>query len=631
MDRFRGNIVTRLLAGIAFGVLFLAGGFYFATKFLTPDLMIRQRLHFKIPESHRERFATQWAAFAQEQQVQLLHLAEQTLPYLDRYVSVIPRSDVPIITLRLRCSPDADINITKQFNNLVASYIAQRTAMEQSDIATSSDAVFNARLDLSENDISKSKPFSRFQQFVLVVFALAGFLVGIGPPGGYLPSQEEESEETPREICRSVTSPSRELTLLSSTTFDTTTATQAVVTIPKKKTHREPEQADLPVVERITVDEAEIETLPLARPEKKDNIKEEESEVEAVREHKISEEFPEESTEPVSENQSEEIFDEESELIFQEEEMENHSRQQEILLSEIVIPSKKKDIDSTENIPDDSAKAEIEPEPEPVEPEPDTANIEPIPASKPQTEPSQEPVLSESEESKVAQDQETIPVVAIDLNKDMPSAQAAGTAGGTRSQYDKLADLVEKLRPQIRCPVIAISALKPKDISPRLTVNLAVTLIRRALRVLIVEADPSSKELATLFGLPEKPGFFEWRRGAAWISHTTHRTQLVGLSVMPAGIPNEQQENPDLELWREKHRWGNLSNDFDVVLLYYPSALSEDPQTPEQIMGVHLRDMASGFLALTRSTKQIEKTAQTVVDNLAEHNAQLLAILPIKA
>ena len=94
---------------------------------------------------------------------------------------------------------------------------------------------------------------------------------------------------------------------------------------------------------------------------------------------------------------------------------------------------------------------------------------------------------------------------------------------------------------------------------------------------------------------------------------------------MPAGIPNEPQKHPDLELWRETHRWGNLSNDFDVVLLYYPSALVEQPQSPEQIIGVHLRDMAHGVLALTRSTKQIEKNAQTIVDNLADH---FLAVYP---
>jgi|GEM_PF-5607046 len=690
MDRFRGQIVTRLLAGTAFGVLFLAGGFYFAKQFLTPDLMIRQQLHFKIPESCQEQFATQWAAFAQEQQVQLLQLAKENLPYLISYVSVIPQTKDPVITVRLRCPPDADENIHKKFNSFVEAYTDQRTTIERSEVISSSDDVFHARLDLSEPYIFKHYPFSRFQQFVLVVFALAGFLLGIGPPGGYLHDNDEEPAKTPRQICRSITSTPSELTVLSSTTFDTTTAPQAVVTLPKKKERREPERTVLPVVERIIVDEAgtateraepkpeesdtqekieapqniepapvkkpkprpesepgidveekssvprdraeKIETIPLAQPkEENDIIEEEEPEAEPVREHKIRDDIPEEPAKPAQEVQSEEILDEGSESIFgeeeipeekpavtmDEEEMENHSRQQEVLLSEIVIPKKKKDIDSTENIADDSAKAAIESEPEPV-------------VEEPQPEPSPEPVLSESEESMVAPEQESIPVVAIDLNKDMPTAQAAGTTGAARSKYDTLADLIETLRPQIRCPVIVVSAHKPKDVSPRLTVNLAVTLIRRALRVLIVEADPSNKELATLFGLPEEPGFFEWRRGAAWISHTTYRTQLVGLSVMPTGVPNEPQKNPDLELWREKHRWGNLSNDFDVVLLYYPSALVEQPQSPEQIMGVHLRDMAHGVLALTRSTKQIEKNAQIVVDNLADHTAQLLAIVPIK-
>jgi len=701
MERFRGNFVMRLLAGIAFGVLFLAGGLFFVRKFLTPDLMLRQQLAFIIPESCRDPFAAQWAAFAREQQAQLLNLAQENLPYLARYVSVIPQTKNPIITLQLRCPLNQDENICLKFEKLVATYALataearisrienklaqiqmqilqlkaqqvkyrsmlsgerertgpddtaskitqdpiirndQRNVRQPSEIFSFSDGVFDARLDLSKTNIAKSKPFSRFQQFVLVVFALAGFLVGIGPPGGYLHSHEEESEETPREIARSVTSPSRELTLLSSTTFNTTTATEAVVTIPKKKTRREPEKIVLPVLEEFTVDEAEIETLPLAQPKEKDIIEGVKPEAETVRKQKSREKFPDEPAESAPKTQSEEILDEKSKSIFEQEEIsgekpvamidqeeiENHSRQQEILLSENLMSKKKKEIDRAENSPQGSVKAESKP----LKAETDTINVKPVSPSKPQTKPSPKPVLSELEESMVTPEQESIPVVAIDLNKDMPTAQAAGTAGAARSKYDTLADLIEKLRPQTPCPVIVVSALKPKDVSPRLTVNLAVTLIRRALRVLIVEADPSHKELATLFGLPQEPGFFEWRRGAAWISHTTHRTQLVGLSVMPAGIPRQQQEDPDLELWREKHRWRNLANDFDVVLLYYPSALSENPQTPEQIMGVHLRNMTHGVLALTRSPKQIEIFAQTVVDNLADHNAQLLAIVPIKA
>ncbi len=681
MDRFRGQLVTRLLAGLALGVLFLAGGFFFVGKFLTRDLLIRQELHYNIPEPYQEQFAAEWAAFAREQQAQLKQLAQQKLPYLERYISVIPQAKAPIITLQLRCSPDQDENIRQKFDDLVARYALatvearnsriknkltqiqmqisrlkaqqekslrqlvgergkvdtenpdstvskitsdptlrndQGKGMEPSGTHSTSDTDFRAQLDLSKYIISQSKPFSRFQLFVLVVFALGGFLLGIGPPGGYLRVHEKKSAQPPRELCRSITSASSELTVSSSpTTFDTATAPQAVATVPRKKANREPEQTILPVVERITVDKvgtATERTEPESEPEVDIEVK-----PPTPRDH---EEHSEENIETIPLAQPEEngkITGEEP----VEKETERHLLQQEILLSEIVVSKRKKIIDSTKDIADDSVQAAMESELLP--------NVEEEITSNPKPEPSPEPVLSESEESIVTPEQESIPVVAIDLNKDMPTAPATGTTGAPRSKYDTLADLIEKLRPQVRCPAIVISALKPQEVSPRLTVNLAVTLTRRALRVLIVEADPSNKELATLFGLPEEPGFFEWRRGAAWISHTTHRTQLVGLSVMPAGIPNESQKNPDLELWREKHRWGNLSKDFDVVLLYYPSALAVDPQSTEQIMGVHLRDMAHGILALTRSAKQIEKTAQTVVDNLADHTAQLLAIIPIIA
>lgn len=560
MSHFRGHIVTRLLAGVALGTLFLAGGFYIVGKFLTPDLMIRQQLDFRIPESCQDRFSTQWAAFAQEQKVQLLQLAKHTLPDLAGYVSVIPQTGDPIIALRLRCPPNVDENIHKEFNELVAAYTARRNAIEQSEVISTSDVVFHARLDLSKSHIDKSYPKSRLQQFVLVIFVLAGFLLGIGPLGGYLQPHNEESEQIPRELFRSLPSVSNE-----------------------------PEPTVLSIVERKPVEHAGTATEraePEPEPEPEVDV---EVNPPALGNHQ---EHSQEKMEviPLVQPEKEEIPEKKPAAMMGEEEMEQHFLQQEMLLS---------DIEVEEEIP-------LEPQP------------------------SHEPAQSESEEFTLEIERQSIPVVAINLNTDTPSAQTAEESGAARSKYDTLADCIETLRPKIRCPVIMISALNPQEVSLRLTVNLAVSLIRRALRVLIVEADPNSKELTTLFGLPEEPGFFEWRRGAAWISHTACNTQLVGLSVMPAGIPNEQQKHPDLELWREQHRWGNLANDFDVALLYYPSALTEDPHTPEQIMGVHLRTMAHGVLALTRSARHIEKTAQTVMDHLADHTAQLLAVVPIQ-
>jgi len=677
MNRYRGNIVTRLMAGIAFGLLFLAGGFYVVRKYLTPDLMICQRLHFTIPESRQNQFHTHWAAFALEQQGQLVALAKNKLPYLVRYLSVIPCADKPIIALRLRCPPDADDDIHQKFNALVAAYIRQRTEIEQSELVSSSKAVFQAQLGMPLNDIKKTKPFSRFQQFVLVMFAVAGFLLGVGPPGGYVQLNEEPTE-TPREIRRMIRPATGDLPVPYSSAIDTNTATEVVVAVPPKKVLAQPEQAIFPVVEKITVDEAgiatennepewetsdtqeevessqDIESKPIQKPEPEPEIVvDEKSPVITDREEPVAEKNETIPLAPIREEkerkEEEKIAEPEEEFVEEEQAAEEDIPAEPAApktVSKTVVEEEPRketptaDVEKTE-IPDVVSESALKEEEtaETIEEEIDNHALEQevllseikvedvIP---PQPQPEPEPVsnVSESEESKVAEEQETLPVVAIDLNRDMPSA---GGPNAARSKYDTLADIAETLRPQARCPVIAVSALNPKDVSPRFTVNLAVTLIRRALRVLIVEADPGSKELAALFGLPEEPGFFEWRRGAAWISHTTHPTQLVGLSVMPAGIPNEQQKNPELELWREKHRWGNLAKDFDVVLLYYPSALAEDPQTPEQIMGVHMRDMCQGILALTRSAKQIEKTAQTAVDTLAEYTAPLLAIIPIKA
>jgi Mrp family chromosome partitioning ATPase len=221
----------------------------------------------------------------------------------------------------------------------------------------------------------------------------------------------------------------------------------------------------------------------------------------------------------------------------------------------------------------------------------------------------------------------------IDLSQKKPEAASREEAVPdfeSSSPYDSLVEKVNNLRKKNKCPVVLIGALTPADASPRFAVNLAIALTRKSLRVLLVEADQDSSDLAEVFGLDKGPGFFEWRRGEAWVSRTVHDTQLSGLKVMLSGTTSVEQNSETLDIKKELHRWGNLSNNFDVVLLYSPAALSEKLQTPAQIAATQSLELTEGVFCLTRNKSHLPLVETKINSMLEEHKAQLLGAVVVK-
>ena len=154
--------------------------------------------------------------------------------------------------------------------------------------------------------------------------------------------------------------------------------------------------------------------------------------------------------------------------------------------------------------------------------------------------------------------------------------------------------------------MVVISALEPAAISPRFAVNLALSLATKKLRVLLIEAELSNGDLAAIFESADKPGCFEWRRGAIWASRVTTETMLEGLIFMPAGEPCAEQSDNLSDLSKEAHRWSNLRRSYDTILLYGPGSLTAAPKTPHQPAGSQLLDLADAVISITRPAPDAE-------------------------
>jgi|GEM_PF-3240783 len=257
----------------------------------------------------------------------------------------------------------------------------------------------------------------------------------------------------------------------------------------------------------------------------------------------------------------------------------------------------------------------------------------------------------------------SVPLISIDLNQDHPDDQSSLSGSSWHPKYDHLAGLIDHLGQNLSSSaVVLISAVTPSDSSVRFAVNLAITLTRRQQRVLVIEADEDSSDLARLFESAAGAGFYEWRRGQVWISQTAHETQLPNLFFMPAGTPSEEQKKPNLDLSKESHRWANLRRSYDFIFLYSPAALSAaaanaaaadaapadtaDAAAAGVVAGdaapaAQLLDLADGLFILAKPVKAagLLKTHKPptlpslskIAAILPGHNAQLLGLVQIES
>ncbi|MBN1845607.1 MAG: hypothetical protein JW810_07985 [Sedimentisphaerales bacterium] len=261
--------------------------------------------------------------------------------------------------------------------------------------------------------------------------------------------------------------------------------------------------------------------------------------------------------------------------------------------------------------------------------------------------PQEEELPGDGEQSDQAAGQAIAPaddpeVFLIDAHQD--HALAVHSDSRWHPKYDRIADRLLELRREHSCPVVLLSAARAKDASPRLAANLAISLVRRAQRVLLIEADPDTTDLTRIFDLSEGPGFWEWSRGELWLTQVSQASQLTGLTILPRGVPSGEQDSPDYDPAAEAPRWADLGRNFDVVLLYAPAALAGWPRQSDvsglsapspavrsgRVCVRRLLDRADAVLATSRA-RTVERDIARIRRMLAGGAARFLALVQIRS
>ena len=235
------------------------------------------------------------------------------------------------------------------------------------------------------------------------------------------------------------------------------------------------------------------------------------------------------------------------------------------------------------------------------------------------------------------------------IDKVVPDRPKPDPPTGWEPRYDKMADLVLRLRSDMTTvtaeltgppPIIVISAAKPNDASPRAAINLSISLTRKGLQVLLIEADQHSIDLASVFDTSQQLtpsadhlGFAQWRCGRAHLHEVVWETQLQGLFFMPAGNISADQALSDKKIHTAKQAMelpGQLIESlgaFDSVLIYSPAALTVAPETPEQIAAANLLSIADGLFGLTFSGDDIDSRTEEITNLVAGKKPPLLGII----
>ncbi len=184
-------------------------------------------------------------------------------------------------------------------------------------------------------------------------------------------------------------------------------------------------------------------------------------------------------------------------------------------------------------------------------------------------------------------------------------------------------ETIRQLRENTPCPILLFAAEPCGEGSPRGMVNLAISLVREGLKVLLVETEPGPGELAAIFELPQGPGFLDWRRGDVWLNQAARPGALANLTVMGAGAAGPDQDQQE-DISRERHRWDLLRTRFDVVLLYGPSALASEPQTDVQRLGKQLLSLVDGVCVQIRDAAIAAKQAERIQQLLSHYRAEFM-------
>jgi|GEM_PF-4121434 len=166
---------------------------------------------------------------------------------------------------------------------------------------------------------------------------------------------------------------------------------------------------------------------------------------------------------------------------------------------------------------------------------------------------------------------------------------------------------------------VVLSGVGCAEVSVRFTVTLATALVRRGVRVLLIEAERGEGGLSAVFDLPSEPGLAEWRVGRGEAGSMIHETILPGLAFMGAG----GVLSGSLSAGEGGAVWSELRQAYGVLLFYGPHALAGAGESD------WLLDGGDVVLGVARRESQGEVDLQGVREALAGREARWLGLATV--
>ena len=168
--------------------------------------------------------------------------------------------------------------------------------------------------------------------------------------------------------------------------------------------------------------------------------------------------------------------------------------------------------------------------------------------------------------------------------------------------------------------VILITSSTPQEGKTTTSINCALVLAHKGVRVLLIDADLRRPGIHKILGLPPRSGLSNLLAGSASIQQVlTHSPLLPGLSVISAGTPPPNPaellasaEMKDLVL--------RLREQYDHIVIDSPPALSVTD-------AVVLSTMADAVVLVIRSGKTTKQALRRTCEILGRVNARTVGVL----
>ena len=163
---------------------------------------------------------------------------------------------------------------------------------------------------------------------------------------------------------------------------------------------------------------------------------------------------------------------------------------------------------------------------------------------------------------------------------------------------------------------ILVTSAAPGEGKTITAANLAVTLAREGMRVLLVDCDLRRARLHRLFGVPRQPGLTQLLRASSTPPGVVCATTVAGLFVLPGGAA-EASSAELLASSLMRRLLGALTTQFDIVVLDAPPVLS---LADASILGA----LVDAVLLVVRAGQTDRGAAQEAAVQLAAVGATIL-------